>query len=127
MLALLILISLPVSSEEYRGVKQTKLPSGKIINVIAPMIKMHFPDGTKALRLRYITHVNLKNKKKLKIEADDIWSMFKYNVEKMGYKIAIMAAYEPWKGNFKNAHHSGFMFRLEKQNDGQWEYLTKIR
>jgi len=121
-----MLVSMPISAEEYRGIKQTELSSGRVVNIIAPMIKMQFLNGTKALRLRYITDINLENKKELKEEADDIWSVFKYNVEEMGYNVAILAAYKPWEGDFQNTRHSGFMFRLEKQSNGQWKHLTKI-
>ena len=109
-----------IQAEEYSGIKDIALLSGKEISFITPMIGMRFSDGSRALRLRYVTEINLDNKSALKSEAIEIWNTFIINVEKLGYKTAIMAAYSPWKGDFQNNSHKGFMFRLEKQNNGKW-------
>lgn len=98
-----------------------KLPSGRTIVVLAEG-PMNFSQGPAALMLRYQTTLKVSNKKSLRKEVDEIWSLFKVDVEKGQFRSAIVSAVEKPTGRFVQ-QSSGYNFVFEKQSNGEWRCL----
>src|SRR5436190_11174999 len=58
----------------------TTLPSGKQIKVVG-IVPMHFANGSDALVLNCETDISIDDKTALRKQADEIWSIFRKNVE----------------------------------------------
>lgn len=75
---------------------------------------MDFPNGPSALVLNYTTTVSIDNKKDLRAEVDEIWSLFVKDVEAESLNAA---ALRPVNGP------KGYGFVFEKRDDGTWYCL----
>jgi hypothetical protein len=97
------------------------LPSGKQIKVNS-VGKMDFTDGGSALVMNYETEIPIKDKERLRKEADEIWSVFRKDVEKAELKAAaIRATHYEGSGAVRDGEGYGFVY--VKGDDGKWHLL----
>ena len=99
----------------------TTLPSGKQIKItgIGPM---HFPNGTEAMILNCETDISIDDMPNLRKEADEIWSIFRKDVEGSSLTNGVIRITHS-EGSGLVTHSKGFGFVLEKRADGQWHCL----
>jgi hypothetical protein len=122
---LLILVALAVlagcSSAPHYTVK--KFSSGREIKILG-MGPIRLGNGTTTLMFNYQTDLDISNIEGLKAEADDIWSVLKYDVAKNNFDSAVISAHDVPKGFLiKNGHSYNFVY--EKGADGNWHRLEK--
>ena len=96
----------------------TTLPSGKQINITS-IIPMHFPNGDNALILNCETDISIDDKENLRKEVDEIWSIFKKNVEAANMTNGIIRITHP-EGSGPITLIKGYGFGFVKGADGQW-------
>jgi hypothetical protein len=96
------------------------LPSGKQFKVLG-MAKMAFPQGPPALMLRYLTEIDIQDRVALRREADEIWPVFRVDVEKANLSDAILSA-NRLKGSIINTG-SSYNFVFKKNAAGAWTCL----
>jgi len=68
-----------------------KLSSGKQIKVNG-VARMNFPNGDSALVMNYETEISIENKQALRKEVDEIWSIFRKDVEKAEVNAGVIRA-----------------------------------
>jgi len=77
----------------------------------------------KALMLKYETDKNLGDKQALAKEADDIWDLFRIDVERAGFNSAIISANGKQSGGPIQTNQS-YNFVFEKDAQAQWRCLN---
>ena len=83
---------------------------------------MDFPDGGSALVMNYETEIPIEDKERLRKEVDEIWSVFRKDVEKAEVKAgAIRATHYEGGGLIRNGKGYGFVY--VKGDDGKWRLL----
>jgi len=117
-LALLCFLS-PSTAQQTQSLK---LPSGRVIKVLG-VGRIDFPQGPAALMLKYETDLKTSDTIALRKEADEIWSVFKADVEKQSFKAAVLSANEKPTGNFLQKSN-GYNFVYERAADGRWHCLA---
>ena len=104
--------------------REVTLPSGKKVNVIA-VGQINFANDGPALMLKYQTDLKISDLPALRKEVDEIWSVFKGDVEKANLTNAIISANEKPQGLIiKNAKGFNFVF---KKVDGAWRLMDDSR
>jgi len=98
-----------------------KLPSGRVIRVLG-VGRVDFPQGPAALMLKYETDLKTSDTTALRKEADEIWSVFRSDVENGAFSAAVLSANEKPAGAFLQKS-SGYNFVYEKAADGRWHCL----
>jgi len=83
---------------------------------------MHFPNGTDAMILNCETDISIDDMTALRKEVDEIWSIFRKNVEGAGMTNGVIRISHP-EGSGLVTHSRGFGFVFEKRADGQWHCL----
>ena len=101
--------------------KTFNLPSGKAIRLIG-MGQINFRQGAPALILQYQTDLKVADKAALRGEADEIWPVFKMDVERANLKSAIISANEIPQG-FIIKRGNSYNFVYEKDTTGVWHCL----
>jgi hypothetical protein len=96
-----------------------RLPSGRIVK-IQGIVQINFSQGNPTLMLKYQTDLKLRDKDTLRGEADDIWSVFRRDVENGQFKTAIISASEAPRGFIITTSNS-YNFVYQKQADGTWK------
>jgi tetratricopeptide (TPR) repeat protein len=109
---------LPAAADNLQIVR---LQSGKQIRLISVSAGAESGQG-KASTLRYQTERNISNKKDLAAEVDDIWDMFKAEVEKQGLVAAVISANAQPVGDGK--YNQQFDFVLVRDPSGHWLCLN---
>ena len=100
------------------GAKTISLPSGKQIRVLT-IYRLNFAKGPPALIFSYQTDLSIDDKRSLQQEVDEIWPIFRLDVEKAGLTGAVISANEkPAGGLIKN--NRGYNFIFQKASDGSW-------
>jgi hypothetical protein len=74
-------ISLLVACTSSPNYRTFSLPSGKAIRIMS-MMQVNFSQGAPALMLRYQTDLKVSDKAGLRAEVDEIWPMFRNDVER---------------------------------------------
>jgi len=108
------------SSDAQRS-KSLTLPSGRTVRVLG-VGRMNFTAGDPALMLKYETDLRIQDKTALRTEVDDIWSVFRNDVEKGKFKAAIISANEVPQGLIAKKS-AGYNFVDQKRPDGRWHCL----
>ena len=80
---------------------------------------MHFSQGNPALMLKYQTDQKITDKDALRAEVNDIWPVFRIDVENGHFKTAIISANEAPRGFIITTSNS-YNFVYQKQADGTW-------
>jgi hypothetical protein len=99
-----------------------KLPSGRIVKILN-IDTVHFtPDGT-ALMLEYITDMALEDVDALRREAEEIWPVFRVNVEEADLTSAVIKASKP-QGEKSGSldRNDSYSFVIKKQRNGTWHF-----
>jgi len=100
-----------------------KLPCGHTIKVLS-ISKVEFSQGVMALMVRYQTPLSVDESKALSQEVDEVWKIAVKDVERAGFKEAIISSNEEPKGVFLSASHM-LNFLYEKGADGKWTRLNR--
>jgi len=97
------------------------LPSGKAIRVMG-MGRINFSQDAPALMLQYQTDLKVADKAALRAEADEIWPVFRNDVEQANLKAGIISANEIPQG-FIVKRGNSYNFVYQKSSDGVWHCL----
>lgn len=107
---------------EARKTTEQKLPSGKTMKVIG-IGTMHFGEGEPALTLQYETGSDIEDIDALRREAEEIWPVFRVNVEKDGKSNALItASAAPERTGLFSYETRNFNFVITKRPDGTWNF-----
>jgi hypothetical protein len=90
------------------------------MKVIA-VVKWHFSNSSPALMLKYQTDLKISDRPALRKEVNEIWSVFKADVEKANLTAGIISANEAPQGSIIQ-ESNGYNFVFEKV-DGTWRLL----
>jgi hypothetical protein len=102
----------------------TILPSGKKIEILA-LGKIFFTKDTPALSLRYKTDINIENVDLLRKEAEEIWPVFRFDVEKSGLDNAvIIASAQSVKKFLVIKKTKNYNFPLSKKVNRTWKFIS---
>ena len=114
--ALSMLVIAIACSSQAQNFKAFKLPSGKEIKITG-MVKMDFPNSDPALVLNYLTDIPIDNKVELRKEIDEVWSVFRVDVEKAKLNAGVIrATHMEGSGFVKSGKGYGYVF--VKSDDG---------
>ena len=102
---------------EHAPYSKETLPSGRVIK-ISRIYEVETSDRGPALALEYFTDIDVYDLEKLKVEAEDIWSEFRHNVEQRGYRTAFVCPSEMPEGFFSKT--TSYWFCYEQLEDGRW-------
>lgn len=94
---------------------EESLPSGKKIRVIAEG-QIKFRDGSVALMLKYQTDLKISDATELRKEVDEIWPVFRQDVERLKLQPGIISVNEVPSG----FSAKGYNFVYQRQDDGSW-------
>jgi hypothetical protein len=86
------------------------------------MGRINFSQGAPALMLKYQTDLKITDKVALRSEADEIWPLFRNDVERANLNEAIISANEIPHG-FLITSNKGYNFVYKKSADGTWQRL----
>lgn len=101
-----------------------KLPSGKEIKILSIGNWYFAKDRPPALLLRYQTDIRIDDVDLLRKEVEEIWPVFRINVEKSGLPNAAIAATNPLF-DFLFFHTSRSRnFVVSKKTNGTWDFKT---
>ncbi|HYV09831.1 MAG TPA: hypothetical protein VE980_02885 [Pyrinomonadaceae bacterium] len=115
-LALSILVTCIACSSQAQNFKSFKLPSGKEIKITG-MVKMNFPNSDPALVLNYLTDIPIENRVELRKEIDEVWSVFRIDVEKAKLNAGVIrVTHMEGSGFVKSGKGYGYVF--VKRDDG---------
>ena len=84
--------------------------------------RVDFPQGPAALMLKYETDLKTSDTVALRKEADEIWSVFRTDVEKGSFSAAVLSANEKATGTFFQKS-SGYNCVYQRAADGRWHCL----
>ncbi len=95
---------------------EATLPSGRKIKVIAEGQVQSTDGSIIGLMLKYQTDLKVSDATKLRKEIDEIWLIFKPDVERLKLKSGIISANEAPE----DGATMGYNFVFQKQDDGSW-------
>jgi hypothetical protein len=96
---------------------EATLPSGRKIKVIAEGQVLSTVNGSIiGLMLKYQTDLKISDSANLRKEIDEIWPVFRPDVEGLKLKSGIISAQEA----SENGMAKGYNFVFQKQDDGSW-------
>src|SRR5579871_1154425 len=98
-LRLLIFVTLGMTAPcvaQTEATRELILPSGKLIRVLE-VSRVNFNHGT-ALVLKYQTDLNISDLRSVRKEVDEVWPVFKGDVDRAKLTTAIIAATEVPQG-----------------------------
>ena len=114
--ALSILVICAACTSQAQNYKPYKLPSGKEIKLTG-MVKMNFPNSDPALVLNYLTDIPIEDKGALRKEIDEVWSVFRIDVENAKLKAGVIrVTHMEGSGFVKSGKGYGYVF--VKRDDG---------
>ena len=87
-----------------------RLPSGRHIVVIGQLGAVRLGDGTNLFTMSYRTHKKVTDPA-LRSEIDEVWALFRSDVERAKFKAAAINAME-----LPDASAKSFFFSIEKSN-----------
>lgn len=102
-----------------------KLPSGKKIKLIG-VEKVSCAGDNIALMLKYKTDYNINNSIALHREVEEIWQYFRADVERAGFKNAVISVDEPLRKRVIKVNCS-YNFAISKQPGTAWEFSKPSR
>lgn len=116
--ALIVLVCTAACTSTGPPVKEVKLPSGKLVKVLA-VSRVYFSNDSPALILRYQTDLKITDSLALRKEVDEIWESFRADVERANLQNAMVSAQDKPQGwLIKKASQYNSVFK--KQQDGSW-------
>ena len=96
-----------------------RLPSGREIKVTG-ICPMQFADGETALVLNYQTEISIENHEELKKEVEEIWTIFRADVERANTTTGVIRATHIESSGLFVQNGKGYGFLYEKNPDGTW-------
>ncbi len=106
------------------NIVERQLPSGKVIK-IKSITKLFFKKDKPALALEYVTESDIKDVDSLRKEAEEIWPVFRTDVEKAQMVNAIIKASEPKKTSvFGTYKYTSYSFIINKKENGIWNFYS---
>jgi len=98
------------------------LASGQEVRVVG-IVPIHFSQGDPALMLKYETDLTVSDLVAMRKEVDQIWALFREDVERGNYHGAIVSANEVPRGLiFKSSKSYNFVY--ERRVDGTWHCVN---
>lgn len=97
-----------------------RLPSGREIKITG-MNGMNFENGETGLILQYQTDIPIENHEELKKEVEEVWTIFRYDVEKANTTTGIIRATHIEEDGVFVKHGKGFGFLYRKDAKGNWQ------
>jgi len=120
-IASLLLLTGIACRSQTQNYQSFKLPSGKEIKVTGGG-RMDFPNSDPALVMDYLTDISIDDKDALRQEVNEIWDVFRKDVENAKLKAGVIrATYVAGNGLVKSGKSYGFVF--VKRDDGKWHCL----
>ncbi len=102
-----------------------KLPSGKKIKLIG-VGEVSCTGDNIALMLKYKSDYNIDNSVAVRREVEEIWQYFQADVERAGFKNAVISVDEPLRKRLIKANCS-YNFAISKQSGTAWEFSKPRR
>jgi hypothetical protein len=117
-IVLLAMLSLSCKPGVSKGATVT-LPSGNQIRLLGIGV-LRFSQDTPAWWIRYETRISVEDGARLRVEAQEVFDLYRGEVEKSGRDKAALSANEVIPDTFisKNRGHN---FIVAKQPDGSWK------
>jgi hypothetical protein len=110
-----------VAQAQTEATRDVFLPSGKVMRVLS-VSRLNIAHQGTALVLTYQTDLSISNHSALRKEIDEIWPVFKGDVDKARLTTAIITAKETPQGVvLKSGGAYYFMFR---KVDGEWRMVS---
>jgi hypothetical protein len=121
LLLMLLVVGLLWHGRSHPTARLFTLPSGKQIAVtgVGPM---HFLNGEIALVMACDTDIPIDDSVALHKEADEIWGLFKKDVEGASLTNGVIRMVHP-EGSGLITHSKGYGFVFVKRSDGLWHCL----
>lgn len=99
-----------------------KLPNGKELKIISIGKMYSSTEGQDDfLLLRYESDFDISDKQSIKKEIDEIWPVFRVNVEKENFGAAVIQASNTVKTSFMSTSAKNYGVVYEKGDDGVWK------
>ena len=95
------------------------LPDGTEVKIVG-FSKVFFADGEQAYQMQYVTELPIDDRQLVFVEAEQIWQVFKINVEEAGYSTGMVMASEP-RPPGAVATYELQVFGWRKNDQGDWE------
>ncbi len=96
-----------------------KLPSGREIKITG-MNEMNFENGETGLVLNYQTDIPIENLDELKKEVEEVWTIFRVDVEKAKTTTGIIRATHITDDGMFVKNGKGYGFICRRDAKGQW-------
>lgn len=121
LLVVLVFMTSVACQSQAQALREVALPSGKKVKVIA-VGQINFSNDSPALMLKYQTDLKISDAAELRKEVEEIWGMFKADVERAKLTNAIVSANEVPHGLVVKTANA-FNFVYKKSTDGRWELV----
>ncbi|HYY96603.1 MAG TPA: hypothetical protein VE713_19010 [Pyrinomonadaceae bacterium] len=116
-LTVLLLLTLGCRIRNAQNFQTYTLPSGK--QVIVESVGKIYLEGYSEVRIHYDTKIPIMNKKLLRKEVEEVWSVFQKDVDDAEIERGQVQVTHYWLGDLGHADKVYF-FHYNKQ-DGKWE------
>jgi len=73
--------------------------------------------------LKYQTALRLEDRDQLRKEVEEVWQVFRVDVERAGLKAAVISVQETPKRVLIVSTSKGYNFVVKKSEAGTWEFL----
>ncbi len=103
--------------------RKQRLPSGQEI-VLTSINGINFENGENALILNYQTKIPIEKHDELKNEVQEVWEIFRYDVEKAGTTAGVIRATHIEEDGFIVKSGKGYGFIYKRDEKGGW-YLNE--
>jgi hypothetical protein len=113
----LLLLTLGCSIRNTQNFKTYTLPSGKQVTVESEA-KIHI-EGYSEVRIHYDTKLPIMNKKLLRKEVEEVWSLFQKDVDDAEIERGQVKVTDYWLGGL--VHEDKLYFFHYNKQDGKWE------
>ena len=110
------------SSNSSTTTEKYKLPSGREIKITG-MNGMNFENGETGLVLNYQTDIPIENRDELKKEVEEVWTIFKVDVEKANVTSGIIRATHITDDGMFVKNGKGYGFVYQRNAKGQWALM----
>ena len=100
------------------------LPSGSEITITG-MNGLNFENGETGLVLNYQTAIPIENLEELKKEVEEVWTIFRVDVEKAKTTVGVIRATHMEDGGLIVKSGKGYGFVFRKNGDGKWTRIEK--
>jgi hypothetical protein len=121
LIVVLVCVTSVACESQAQALREVSLPSGKKVKVMAAG-RINFSNDSPALMLKYQTDLKISDTAELRKEVEEIWAMFKADVEQAKLTNAIISANEVPHGLVIKTGNA-FNFVYKKSTDGRWELV----